>query len=71
MTIKVSNPSNRGNPSDELQAGNGELTYIVSNPSNRGNPSDTSEEECAAVDGVSQTPLTGAILPTLFQRFKI
>ena len=36
----------------------------VSNPSNRGNPSDNSEKWKKWAKEKSQTPLTGAILPT-------
>ena len=38
--LGVSNPSNRGNPSDPLRTRLMKYGYTVSNPSNRGNPSD-------------------------------
>ena len=44
MRYEVSNPSNRGNPSDELSNVDIESDVIVSNPSNRGNPSDELNE---------------------------
>ena len=41
---------------------------FVSNPSNRGNPSDMDEDVVKRLDERSQTPLTGAILPTNGQK---
>ena len=64
MVSRVSNPSNRGNPSDKLSKVHYAMVSRVSNPSNRGNPSDLLDGELKGNLYVSQTPLTGAILPT-------